>query len=42
MIIQKLEFRETCGSCSEQYNAFKDGWQIHQAQHCSIAEEMLQ
>lgn len=28
MIIQKLEFRETCGSCPEQYDVFKGGRQV--------------
>ena len=28
MIIQKLEFRETCSSCPEQYDVFKGGRQV--------------
>lgn len=28
MIIQKLNFIETCGSCPEQYNVFKGGRQV--------------
>ena len=28
MIIQDLEFKQTCGACPEQYDVFKDGKQV--------------
>ena len=34
MIIQELDFRETCGACPEQYDVFKGGRQVGYVRLC--------